>query len=303
MRNDISYIVLSYNPKDDAKTAELLEQVVDALMARKSKTLKADVTILDNGSGYAHKVTIEELKYKHHVNVWYMDKNLGIARAINLFARSCRAKVIGLITCDAIVTTGMDEDLFEKLMSSKEVYQVVPVAHDSQLTYQQFLDVGDKKFGDDNVDLTPLGGGVTRCIGIEYVVTFWKRRVFDSIGYLDERWKAQFECNDFSLRCFLDGGVSVVSNESFAWHYNHLSMKTDSWIHSHDGYLYDATRRPTQDEVTKLQLRWWHQKWPLVDSIIDKHSDLGDKTIEDFPEFKARFDRNRHLQYIQDVPY
>jgi len=124
---------------------------------------------------------------------------------------------------------------------------------------------------------------------------FWRRSIFDKIGFFDEKWKACYENNDFSLRCFLGGGCTALSYNSFVWHYHKVTEKNKSRETCYDGYIDDAW----QSKIKKL----WDNKWPNINSYIDMYKPLKDKDIGDYSIMYEKFNHNIYLPYEQDIDY
>ncbi|HEY5498299.1 MAG TPA: hypothetical protein VIK19_08195, partial [Syntrophales bacterium] len=122
----------------------------------------------------------------------------------------------------------------------------------------------------------------------------WRRSIFEKVGYFDEQWKASYENNDFSLRCFLAGGCTGVSMDSFVWHYHKVTEKNKSKDRSHEGYL---------DNWPQETRKIWDRKWPQLDSYINVYKPLKNKSIADYPKFNEKFKHNIRLPYAQDIDY
>ena len=112
---DISYLILNYNPEGESQAAEILEKTMDAFYERKSKNLSCEVFLLDQGSVPGHRAWLLEKQSRHQFSLILLDHNIGISGAINRMARTCKSPVLGLITSDVIITSGMDEDLYGKV--------------------------------------------------------------------------------------------------------------------------------------------------------------------------------------------
>ena len=304
---DISYLILNYNPDGEAIAQEVLSATIDTFYARKSRHLTCDVCLLDQGSVPRHQAWLLERQRQFGFSSLLLNRNIGISRAINFFARICKSPVIGLITSDVLITSGMDEDLFNKVQIP-EVYQATPCTDKSDVDYQVWVPSGTL-YGSDDIDLArmqcdkrTLGQKLLgdhsqkyiRCIGVEFNVMFWRKSIFERIGYYDEQWKASYENNDFSLRCFLDGGCTAISKESFVWHYHKVTEKNLSKNRSHDGYL------TNWEEETR---RLWDAKWPNLSSYINIYKLLGNKTIQDFPTLRETFEHNIYLSSEQAIDY
>lgn len=302
---DIAYLILNYNPDGEKQAADVLQATIDTFYRRKSSHLTCDVFLLDQGSPHHQQHALLDLQRKYGFSSFLLNRNVGISRAINFFVRTCKSPVIGLITSDVLMTCGMDEDLFEKVQIP-EVYQATPFTDKSDVDYQVWTP--DVPYGSECVDLEKLrkdkiplmekllnkSRSYIRCICLEFNIMFWRRDVFAKVGYYDERWKASYENNDFSLRCFLAGGCTALSMDSFVWHYHKVTEKNDSKEKSHDGYLLDW-RKETR--------RMWDEKWPNIENEIRYYKPLKDKTIRDFPQFYDKFKQNIYLPYEQNTDY
>ena len=131
---DISYLILNYNPEGESQAAEILEKTMDAFYERKSKNLSSEVFLLDQGSVPSHRAWLLEKQARYQFSLILLDRNIGISGAINRMARTCKSPVLGLITSDVIITSGMDEDLYGKVQI-EEVYQATPFTDKSDLEY------------------------------------------------------------------------------------------------------------------------------------------------------------------------
>lgn len=201
----------------------------------------------------------------------------------------------------------MDEDLFNKVQI-EEIYQATPFTDKSDLDYQCWLPT--ESFGADQVNLTDLQSQKAslierllgrqkktyiRVIGSELNVMFWRREVFDRVGYFDERWKACYENNDFSLRCFMAGGCTAVSLDSFVWHYHKVTEKSRAREKTYAGYIDNCWPQ----EIRRL----WDEKWPDLDSYIKIYDPLKNKTITDYPKLLKQFAHNIHLPFEENKVY
>lgn len=304
---DISYLILNFNPEGEKNAEEILATTIDTFYQRKSRHLKCDVFLLDQGSVQRHQKFILEKQAQHQFSTIFLNRNIGISSAVNLFARMNRSPVLGLITSDVIITSGMDEDLFNKVQLD-DIYQATPFTDKSDVSYQQWLP--KESFGSDHVDLTELREKKTslfdkltarqaktyiRVVGAELNVIFWRREIFDKVGYFDERWKACYENNDFSLRCFLAGGCTAISMESFVWHHQKVTIKSKAQEKTYEGYIDSCWPQ----EIRRL----WDEKWPGLDSLIKIYDPLKNKTIADYPKLSKKFTHNIHLPYEQVRAY
>jgi len=304
---DISCLILNYNPDGEKNAEAILEATIDTFYQRKSKHLKCDVFLFDQGSIKSHQNWLLEKQSQYKFSTIFLNRNIGISGAINLFARMSKSPVLGLITSDVLITSGMDEDLFSKVQI-EEIYQATPFTDKSDLDYQIWLP--KESFGSDNINLEELRkqkaslldnilGRQTkpylRVLASELNVMFWRREIFEKVGYFDERWKACYENNDFSLRCFLAGGCIAVSMDSFVWHHHKVTEKNKAREKSYDGYIDNCWSQ----EIRKL----WDEKWPELESYIKIYDPIKNKTISDYPKLLRQFAHNIHLPYEQKKEY
>mgnify|MGYP001335429109 CR=1 FL=1 len=306
MLPDVSYLILNYNPAGEAVARDVLAATLAAFYERKSKNLHAEVFLCDQGSPDFHRAWLLERQKQYGFSSLLLNRNIGISRALNLFIRICKSPVVALITSDVLITTGMDEDLYE-IVQIPEVYQATPYTDKSDVDYQIWRPASE--YGGDNLDFAALkreknslfrrflGGReprYLRYIGVEFNVMFWRRSIFAQVGYFDESWKAAYENNDFSLRCFLAGGCTALSLGSFVWHYHKVTEKNQSREQAYLGYV---------DDWREEMKRRWDEKWPNLGKYIDIYKPLGRKTIADFPELRARFQENVYLPFEQPIEY
>jgi len=297
---DIAYLILNYNPDGEKGAQEILGKTIDSFYSRKSENITCEVCMLDQGTTEKHRGWLLKKKRQYGFSVIFLKRNIGISGAINYFVRTSKTPVVGLITSDVIITSGMDEDLYIKVQIP-EVYQALPFTDKSDLDYQTWQP--QKVFGSDNVNLTALKkkgysfikrfsnkntGGYLRCVGAELNVMFWRKSIFDKIGYFDERWKAGYENIDFSLRCFLDGGCTAISRDSFVWHYHKVTAKNKA-----REKIYDDDNRP---EKSKNE---WDRKWPDLNKYINIYKPFKNKTISAYPKLYNKFKHNIYLPYDQ----
>jgi GT2 family glycosyltransferase len=295
---DIAYMILNYNPDGEEIAQEVLYTTIDSFYSRRSKNLSCEVCLLDQGTTTDHRDWILEMGKIYRFSSILLKDNIGISGAINLLVRNSKAPVLGLITSDVVITSGMDEDLYSKIQIP-EVYQVTPFTDKSDLEYQTWKP--KEEYGSDHIDLSGLKSkagfrrhwfGKTghepylRCVGSELTIMFWRRDVFQEIGYFDERWKACYENIDFGLRCFLNGGCTAISRDSFVWHYHKVTEKNGS-----REKVYGV------DNWQKHIKCMWDEKWPDLDSYFDIYKPLGNRTVKEYPQMLERFKGNIYHSY------
>ena len=300
MISDIAYLILNYNPDGEKGAQEILGKTIDSFNSRKSENLTCDVFLLDQGTTTIHRKWLMEKQQRYGFSVIFLNRNIGVSGAINFFVRTSKSPVVGLITSDVIITSGMDEDLYTKVQIP-EVYQATPFADKSDVDYQAWQP--KEAFGSDHIDFTDLKNkeksflprfsnretsGYLRCVGSELNVMFWRKSIFDKIGYFDERWKACYENNDFSVRCFIDGVCTGISRDSFVWHYHSITTKNKA---INKTYAFDNWSEICRNE--------WDKKWPNLKKYFNIYKPLKDKTIDNYPKLYDKFKHNIYIPYEQ----
>lgn len=300
---DISYLILNFNPSGEKTAADILDTTIDTFYQRKSKHLQSDVLLIDQGTVPNHRKWLLQKQSQFKFKALFLNKNIGISGAINLFVKMSRSPVLGLITSDVMITSGMDEDLFGKIQI-EEIYQATPFTDKSDVDYQIW--VPQESYGSEHVDLSALRKQKTtllnkimgrpqktylRVAACELNVMFWRRDIFEKVGYFDERWRACYENNDFSLRCFLAGGCTAISMDSFVWHYHKMTEKNKMREKIYEEYIDGCWAKESR--------RLWDEKWPGLKSYIEIYDPLKNKTINDYPRLLEKYYDNIYLPYEQ----
>lgn len=297
---DITYLILNYNPAGEGVAQDILGATIDSFFERKSRGLSCEVFLLDQGTTPLHRQWLINQQCRYGFSTILLNANVGISGAINRVVRLSKSPVVALVTSDVVTTTGMDEDLFEKVQIP-EVFQATPFTDKSDVGYQVWAP--KENYGADHVDLASLrkkgeslmgnmfgrkNPSYFRCIGAELNIMFWRRSVFEEIGYFDERWNGGYENNDFALRCFLGGGCTAISRDSFVWHYHKMTEKNNS-----------RSEFSQHDTWHQLNAEAWEKKWPTLRKFIDIYNPLGAKMVQGYPQLYERFKGNIFLPYEQ----
>lgn len=293
---DITYFVLDYNPNHLDKESYWLRECLQSLHDNTSDSLSKVVYVISQGNNADHENFVMDASRYLGFNTLCMRQNLGISRGINYCVQMSRSPVIALVTSDTVLTKGMDVDLWHKIMMTKNIVHATPLTQKSDIPYQQFA--VQEEFGTDIVELSGICD--VSCIAYELTVNFWSKKIFDEIGFFDERWKACYENIDFALRCFMKGGENIISGSSFVWHRHGTCYHNGLLNNAYDGYMNNEMPHGLDHTVLR---RIWNSKWPLVDNIIDIYQPLGQKSNEQRESLLYNFKHNIHLPYRQDVGY
>ena len=280
---DISYGVLDYNPSSDPAAFNLLAQCLQSLAENRSPRFQSEVFVIEQGNqdpDYCSRVAA--LCRKYQFEFFSLNTNVGISRGINYIYQLARGSIVSLVTSDVVFFKDTDQVLMDELDQNSKLYQVTPCVNTSSLPYQT----------SDGV----TGAELTRCIANELTVQFWRTEAFDEIGFWDERWKACYENNDWTLRLFLAGFDTAISFNCFCHHNHSTTTKNGSIKQSYDGYL------EMKDGLDHRVLRkMWNEKW----EGLDWHFMYNPGRLND--DIRARmavqFKHNIWLDRLQDVAY
>lgn len=279
---DVTYGILHYNPGQDPTAKNMYIAAARSLAAHRSQSLKSEVYLIDQGSEPA--LTLQ-LAAEYGFNAITLRSNVGISRGINLLANLARGEFVSLVTSDVTFTPGLDDTLVSALRADPTIYQICPVSDISSLDHQR-------------ADSAREDGILVENICQELTVQFWPRRVFDKIGYFDERWKACYENMDFALRAFMDGGRTVVHQGAFCHHEHNMCVKSGARNHTYDGYIH-MPQGFNQELLTQM----WHNKWPGIEKFIDIYAtitqDMGPTRVAMFHQYSDKV----YLPYVQEVGY
>jgi len=278
---DITYGVLNYNPNQDAIATKSYTEAVESLYNNRDPVFKSDVYLIDQGS---QPDVTEQLARKFNFHSILLRKNVGISRGINLIANLARSKYVSLVTSDIVFHKGTDTRLVTQCELNPDIYQICPVSDNTSLDHQLGWAANE------NATLVD-------CLAQELTVQFWPYKVFDSIGYFDERWKACYENMDFALRIFASGGRVVIDPGAFCNHRHSMCVKSGARNHTYDGYIY-MPNGFNQEFLTNM----WNKKWPHINSYVNLYSRLTNSEILR-SKIKELYGDNIYLPYRQEVNY
>jgi hypothetical protein len=290
----IDYFILDYNPDHHHKGNEMLFATINSLYGNRDNSLVANTYLIDQGSNREHKRWLRGLQDRWNFNLISLEKNVGISRGVNFAARLCKTDIMCLVTCDALFTKGLDADAIEKFSDDPNICQVSPLSNRSDVAHQVAQVPED--FGADEVSLPGNPDEVYSCLACELTIRFYDINLFEKIGYMDERWKACFECRDFSLRALGQGLITVVSHGSYAWHYGHSAHITGAMTKAYEDYIPTAIHGGASPELRAM----WDAKWPNINLDFVN----GDFTQpNDFSWVARQYPDNIFMPYRQQVPY
>ena len=282
---NITYGILDYNPHSDAVAFDKLKQCMESLSNNRSSRLLSEVFFIEQGnqdSSYCAEVAA--LCREYGFQFFSLQDNVGISRGINYLYQLARGDVISLVTSDVVFEKGTDEVMLNEFDTHQNLYQVTPSTNNSSLPYQ----INNPTKGNFH--------NLVRCIANELTIQFWRREAFEEIGYWDERWKACYENNDWTMRLFLAGYDTAISFNGFCHHHHNMTSKNGAINSAYEGYL-DMPNGLDHKVLRSI----WNQKWQGLDWQFMYNP--GRLTEENRKDLAEQFAQNIFLPYIQQVGY
>jgi len=228
---NISIIITNYNGIDD--TLECLE----SLKRCDLNGLNVEIIIVDNDS---HDGSVEALSKLKDINFIENRQNLGFSGGNNVGIRKAIAKgsdAVLILNNDTIV----DKSLFVNLLSALKVGDIVSPKIYFAPGFEFHKDRYKKKdlgkviwYGGGEIDWSNIIG---KHIGVDRVDTgqfskraeidlatgacmFVKRKVFETIGFFDEKYFLYLEDMDFCVRAKKRGFKIIFEPKAVIWHKN-----------------------------------------------------------------------------------
>lgn len=203
----ISAVVPVWNGRD------LLARLLDTLDAQ---TLRAvEVIVADNGSSDG----APEMARQRGARVIAMGRNTGFAPAVNRGIGEARSEWIAVLNSDVELAP----DYFERLTATQDWFAT-----------GRILDARRNGLIDGTFDLTcrggttwragsgrpdgPLWAGERRIASAPWTAALFRRRIFEKVGLLEERFESYLEDVDFGLRCAARGVTGRYVPQAIAWH-------------------------------------------------------------------------------------
>jgi len=213
---NVFIVILNWNGIEDTR------ECLDSLSKLEYDNFK--VVVVDNGSTDG---SVEVLREKYpDIEVIENRDNLGFTGGNNVGMRHAMergAEYVWLLNNDTIVEGGALQKLVRSAESSKKVGLLNPYIYyfDDRNTLQFRGSVVDwesfsiRKLSTDKPENGSVEGSRTALWGTALLI---KRRVVDTIGYLDERYFAYYEDEDYCLRAIKKGFECAVVAEAKIYH-------------------------------------------------------------------------------------
>lgn len=191
-----------------------------------------EIIVIDNGSQLD---TARYLGSLRGIRLITNKRNLGFSRAINQGMRAARGRYLAWINSDIIASPQWLEAMLDHLQQQEDLAAVGPLTN--RIAGPQADITGARQLKARPRDIDVFGSlwsmahrgewrEVHRLTGFCFVL---KRRAFESVGLLDERFGLGcYEDYDYCLRLRQAGFRLAVARDSFVYHHEHASFKTSA---------------------------------------------------------------------------
>ena len=226
---NISIIILTWNG------ASLTKRCLDSLNISKLP-FGVEVIVVDNGSSDG---TLNLLKSYDGIKIIENGVNLGYGAAVNIGIRNSKEDSdIILLNNDLDL---IENDWLQKLAEHSAGYPEhgvigVKIIQENGLLQHcgAYLPVdtwwGQQVAGNEH-DIGQYSG-IVECESVVFACVYIKHRVFESVGFFDERFFAYFEDTDFCLRASQAGFKVVMNGDIRVVHAENSSTKVNKVSHS-----------------------------------------------------------------------
>ena len=237
----------------------LLEKLLRGL--ERQTVRPTEVIVVDNGSEDDSAAAAERAGAK----VIRLERNMGFASAVNRGVESCGNEWMAVVNNDVEPR----EDWLERLLEGAR-------AKDAWFATGKLMEAGDPGMIDGAWDEIARSGCAERCgSGLPdghrwnesrpirfapFTAVLCRRRLFDEVGGLDERFESYLEDVDFGLRCALRGLGGVYVPGAVAWHRGSATL--GKW----NGETVRRIARNQLSLVAKHYPEGWfrYYGWPVV---------------------------------------
>ncbi|MFA7626010.1 MAG: glycosyltransferase [Candidatus Kapaibacterium sp.] len=220
----VSIILLAKNQYEYTK------ECIDSIF--KFTAVPFELILVDNGSSDYIPIYFENLKNRHkNIKLISNRENVGFPKGVNMALRVSVGQYVLIGNNDTIVTPKWLDDMIEHLEMSPDFGLAGPISNnisgpqlDRNADYNDII--GMLRYAD-KIKNENIGQKI-EFPRLAFFCTLIKRKVFDKIGGLDERYSpGNYEDDDFCMRAQLAGFKSHILKYVFIHHYRSRSFAGD----------------------------------------------------------------------------
>ena len=219
MMNKISFVILTWNSEKTIK--ECLEGIWEKCSQEK---IDHEIFVVDNGSIDSTVEIIKQNSTKLPISLIQLPKNLGTTKPRNMALKQCTGDIICILDSDAVFLEGRLRDIAATLMKDDSCGILAPKLIFSDGTIQESV----LKFPSVVGKFIKIPGIVfklksrehagykdfpfTQITKVDYAISacwFFRHKLLDEIGYLDEKIFYSPEDIDYGLRFWEKGEKTI----------------------------------------------------------------------------------------------
>jgi GT2 family glycosyltransferase len=227
-----------------------------------------------------------------------LNQNRGLAGGVNVGFQLSRGKYMAVLSQDVLLTKGCDTTILAEMEANPQLYQVAPIADKSDYPHQRVQMTGEYT---DTVDVERIqaikGKRLQGGTCIEVSLNYFPRTILKDVGYLDERWKGDYENADYGIRIAMAGKETAIHNGAFVWHMIHTTSDYIGRLEAYVGYIDGSSVSHGACE----DLMW--KKWSPTIRDESKWYQPGSMPSTTRMILRSKYQQNVYLPYVQDRGY
>jgi glycosyltransferase involved in cell wall biosynthesis len=295
----VTYFVPFWDPHGDEQfVIPRFEKVIHTFFRNVDPSYQKEFFVICQGNAANSIEHVRALEKQYGFQTVILNQNRGLAGGMNLGFQLSRGKYMAVLSQDVLLTKGCDTTILNDMETNPNLYQVAPIADKSDYPHQRVLMSGE--YTDTvNIDriMAAKGGRAMGGTCIEVSLNYFPRTILKDVGYLDERWKGDYENADYGIRIAMAGKETIVHYGAFVWHMIHTTSDYIGRLTAYIGYI-------EGEKVSKgacEDLMW--NKWSPTIRDESRWYQPGRMPDATRAVLRACYPQNIYLPYVQDRGY